>query len=127
MLWDQLFQDGAAPYCPHWSIFQDMLFHREYEDWMTLDFEIIKRCDALIRMNGKSDGADREVDLATELGIPVFYNYPDVVVFIKEWAQDQVNLNASVSKILLRREAEGQEAPSKKDVPDCSLPVPASN
>lgn len=41
--------------------------------WLEFDFSAITRCDALLRLPGKSDGADREVAVALAAGIPVFY------------------------------------------------------
>jgi len=49
--------------------------------WLEFDFSYITRCDALLRLPGKSEGADREVALALAAGIPVFYmETPDAEV-----------------------------------------------
>ena len=40
---------------------------------MKLDFEWIKSCDALLRIEGISSGADREVEFAKNNNIPVFF------------------------------------------------------
>lgn len=61
-----------VPFSPHLTAFWEVIQPRPYEDWMQYDFEIIHRCDALYRMSGESAGADREVELASTLGIPVF-------------------------------------------------------
>ena len=68
-----LFAMGYMPYVPHLTHFWHLIYPHDYEDWMRLDFEWIRRCDALLRLSGESAGADREVAFATELGIPVFY------------------------------------------------------
>ncbi len=39
-----------------------------------MDEIIIHKCDALYRVPGESSGADREVELARKLRIPVFTN-----------------------------------------------------
>lgn len=71
---DKLLSLGYAPYCPHLSHFQQLMFPRSYEDWMSLDFEWLPLCDALLRLPGKSAGADREVAFARELDISVFFH-----------------------------------------------------
>jgi hypothetical protein len=81
-VWDRLFDAGLTPIVPHWSLFQHFLNPRPYEDWMEYDFAIIERCDALLRLPGVSEGADREVEFAEDRHIPVFYSLEDVY----EWA-----------------------------------------
>lgn len=39
---------------------------------------LIERCDAVLRLPGASKGADNDVRLATERGIPVYYRLEDV-------------------------------------------------
>lgn len=69
-------ENGLAPYVPHLSHFQDMMFRRDYEEWMALDFAWIERCDALVRLSGASHGADREVVYAQDLGKLVLFEGP---------------------------------------------------
>jgi hypothetical protein len=49
-----------------------MLFPRPYEFWLELDNQFLPCCAALLRLPGESSGADKEVQLAQSLGIPVF-------------------------------------------------------
>jgi hypothetical protein len=51
-----------------------MIFPHDYELWLEIDFAWVKKCDALIRLPGESSGADREVELARSLGIPVYFS-----------------------------------------------------
>ena len=52
-----------------------------YEQWMAFDFDLVSRCDALVRIVAEYDeyfqehspGADREVAHARACGIPVFF------------------------------------------------------
>lgn len=64
---------GLVPFVPHlcalWAIVRPGI---SYETWMEQDFAWLRRCDALLRLPGESRGADREVALAGELGLPVF-------------------------------------------------------
>jgi hypothetical protein len=76
---DTLISDGFIPFTPLTSHFQHMLFPRPYEDWLTLDLEWISKCDALLRLPGESSGADREVEHARSLGIPVFFSYNELI------------------------------------------------
>jgi len=39
---------------------------------------LIERCDAILRLEGASTGADNDVRLAHERGIPVYYSLDDV-------------------------------------------------
>lgn len=70
--WDRLRAMGAIPYCPQWTVIAEMVEHHRYEQWMAYDFDVIGRCDALVRLPGISPGADREVAHAEGLGLPVF-------------------------------------------------------
>lgn len=51
------------------------------EPWLTMDLELVKRSDAVLRLPGDSSGADGEVEHATKLGIPVFYRIEDLKAF----------------------------------------------
>lgn len=65
---------GHIPIVPHLSHFWHFLFPRAYEEWMQYDFELIQKCDILLRLPGDSNGADREVRVAAQLGIPVIFS-----------------------------------------------------
>ncbi len=49
------------------------------EPWLTMDLELVKRSDAVLRLPGESSGADGEVAHARSLGIPVFHSVDEVV------------------------------------------------
>jgi hypothetical protein len=69
---DKLVELGYAPYPPLYSHFWHFLSPKPYETWVELDNEWVLRCDVLLRLPGESSGADAEVALAKEHGIPVF-------------------------------------------------------
>lgn len=48
------------------------------EPWLTMDLELVKRSDAVLRLPGESSGADGEVAHAESLGIPVFHSIGDL-------------------------------------------------
>ena len=64
---------GYMPFNPLLSHFQHLLFARPYEWWLEYDLHILKKCDAVVRIEGESKGADREVDVAQRLGMPIHY------------------------------------------------------
>lgn len=81
-----LMKAGIDAFCPHMSWFAD-LFENEppdYERWISLDFNVLVRCDGLLRLPGRSPGADREVAFANEHGIPVFNTVEAVIAWAKE-------------------------------------------
>jgi hypothetical protein len=63
------------------SVFLGNLYHfwhkgspRSYEAWFDIIVAHLPTSSAVLRIPGKSSGADREVAMANELGIPVFYD-----------------------------------------------------
>ena len=70
---------GFAPYIPHLTHFWHLVCPRPYEEWLDLDNQFLPCCDAVLRLEGESSGADKEVELAKSLGIPVFYNNLDLL------------------------------------------------
>ena len=73
----ELAQMGHDPLVPH-SQGGLMLEHDptlDYETFMRIDMAWMRVAEAVVRFSGHSPGADREVALANELGITVYY-YP---------------------------------------------------
>jgi hypothetical protein len=68
---DRLWEAGAVPVVPHLTHLWHLVAPKPYAHWLALGRELLQRCDALLRLPGDSQGADEEVALATELGIPV--------------------------------------------------------
>jgi hypothetical protein len=91
-IWEQLRRrNTVTPIAPLWSHYQDVHFPLTHAEWLDYDLEVIRRCDAVLRLDAggpglyhqhESSGADMEVKFATELGIPVFYSVGDLY----EWA-----------------------------------------
>ena len=66
---------GHAPFVPHLNHFwakRDKTAN--YEIWMEYDRQWIPVCEAVVRLKGKSKGADNEVLQARKLGLPVYYS-----------------------------------------------------
>ena len=75
---------GCCPVAPLMSHFQHLVHPRPYEDWMRIDFELLRRCDVVLRLKSDtpSSGADREVEYAMSLNIPIvteLYEVMDIV------------------------------------------------
>jgi len=69
--------EGVAPFAPLLYHFQHMVHPRTELQWLELDREWVKTCDALIRLPGESKGADMEVQWAKTFDVPVFYSIED--------------------------------------------------
>lgn len=75
---NELMDMGFVPFVPLYSHFQHMIHPRPYEDWIKVDLEWVRSCDCLLRLEGESKGADKEVKLANELNIPVYYSFEEL-------------------------------------------------
>ena len=73
----ELAKMGWLIHVPHVSVLAEMFAPLPYESWMHLDMRGVRRCDALIRLPGESPDADRELELARELGLPVVRTVPN--------------------------------------------------
>lgn|SRR3990167_427647 len=62
---------GYIVYLPHLSHFWHLLCPRPYEDWLKLDLAWLELCDAIVRLDGYSPGADGEIEEAKRRGILV--------------------------------------------------------
>ena len=69
----ELLAAGHLPFVPHLCHFADVVLPQPYERWMQFDLHWIEACHCVLRLEGDSRGADREVDRAKQLGIPVYY------------------------------------------------------
>lgn len=70
---------GYCPIAPLLSHYLEELRARPWEEWMQMDFELIRRSDALLRLPGESKGADMEVAFAQKLGKPVYPSINDIL------------------------------------------------
>jgi len=81
---NDLINEGFIPFCPLLTHFQHMVHPQPYETWMKIDIEWLSVCHALLRLPGKSYGAEKEVEFARENEIPVFYTIEQ----LKEYYHD---------------------------------------
>lgn len=72
-VWYSLAEAGFAAYVPHLNVFmQFMRSNTNREFWLQHDFEWLSTCDLVVRLPGRSDGAEDEARVASQLGIPVW-------------------------------------------------------
>lgn len=76
---NELIDKGFIPFSPLlMSVYLHAQVDRSWETWMDIDYAWVEKCDGLLRLEGESTGADREIEHAKSLGIPVFYNIEDI-------------------------------------------------
>lgn len=94
-VFDKLMNTGTiTPIAPLWSHFQHTVHPRDYKDWINYDLEIIKRCDACLRLpasnarlcyvEDRSKGADAEARWFSNNLRPVFHSLEDLCVWAEE-------------------------------------------
>lgn len=70
---------GHMAYNSMLSHFQHLILpHEDVNYWYKKDIQWLKECDAILRLEGESTGADAEVRIAIERGMSVFYNIFDI-------------------------------------------------
>lgn len=87
---EALYEEGFAPFIPHTGILWGVMYPKTWKQWLDLDFEYIRRCDALFRCAGKSEGADREVEFANANNIPVFESVADAARWKRQEYEDDL-------------------------------------
>jgi hypothetical protein len=70
---NKLWAAGFVAFVPHITHLWNLIAPHPYEDWIAWDLVWVEACDYLIRLEGESPGADREVAFARERGIPVYH------------------------------------------------------
>ncbi len=68
---------GHVPYVPHLAFLWTLVYPHNEKFWIWLGMEWLETCNAIVRIKGKSEGADDEVQRAHELHLSVFDFYPD--------------------------------------------------
>ena len=85
----KLWNKGYLPFVPQLSFFWHIIYPIDDGEgyvkadgslnfWMDYDFQMIRNCQALFRLDGESVGADMEIEFAHKLGIPVWTYLADV-------------------------------------------------
>lgn len=81
-----LFEKGHVPLIGEWVALPLMRLAGSVqpgdEAWEAIQYPVahrlLQKCDAVLRIGGASKGADQDVALARQWGIPVYFNIEDV-------------------------------------------------
>jgi len=101
----RLRDQGFSAFWPLHSHYEGMHFPREEKEWLSISMEWITACDVLLRQGKESFGADREVELANALNMPVYYELPELIKNEKTSVPELVyhKLPRTVKEILIER------------------------
>ena len=75
----QLIEAGYAPLVPHLHCLIDWCDEVRYEDRLQVEFPWVAVAEAVVRLPGRSEGSDREVELAWHHGIPVYHSVKELL------------------------------------------------
>lgn len=79
---------GHTPFIPHLTHFWHLIIPHEIDYWYKYDLEWLEVCEAVFRIAGESAGADKEVERARELGLPVYTSFGDIP---KKWHTERIS------------------------------------
>lgn len=89
MLASELIDEGlVTPVVPHLTLLWHLVAPRPLDFWYAYDVALLRRCDALFRVEGTSSGADMEIDFAATHGIPVFTERDE----LNAWAVERLGV-----------------------------------
>ena len=71
---EKVAERGHIPYIPHLTHYWEARHPHPYQFWLDYDNVFLPMCDVLLRLPGKSSGADKEVELADRLGLVIIYD-----------------------------------------------------
>lgn len=81
----ELARAGFAPFCPALTAYLEgpkptaAPCGIAHDEWMEIDLPWVAVADAVLRLPGKSEGADREVAFAQECGIPAYLSIKTLI------------------------------------------------
>lgn len=64
------------------SHMHDLIFPKDYNLWLDHCIDMLKKCDIMYVVPGKSSGKDKEIEVAKSLGIPILYCRGDLVRYV---------------------------------------------
>lgn len=70
---------GYTPFIPHLNELWQAQHPHSWAEWLSHDLEWVAQCDAVLRIEGESAGADLETRFAEARGIPVFHSHEALV------------------------------------------------
>lgn len=78
-------ENVITPFIPHLSFLWDVVTPQDYDWWLDYDLDVIRRCDGLLRVDGESPGADRDVAFAASVRKPVFMSIEHCYLWARRW------------------------------------------
>ena len=75
---DALLRMGHIPFCPLLNAFWHYVSPKSQDDWMKIDKVYLSKCDAVLRLDGPSIGANLEIRYAEKLGKPIYYSLEEL-------------------------------------------------
>lgn len=105
-LWDT---GLIIPHIPHLTMVADLIRPRPHGYWCDLDLAHLEHCDAVLRVDGHSPGADREATRAVALGIPVFSDRVELFTWAKRWANPPLPPAGPIAEFRKATGPEGQD------------------
>lgn len=73
--WKVLHEFGIDTIVPHISLLLHLVYPQPIQTWYDYDINIMLHCDAVLRLDGESQGADEELSEAQLAGMPTFCAY----------------------------------------------------
>jgi len=81
---DELYTTGVCmPILPHLTLLWNTVIPHEPSFWSEYCLLMMRRCDAILRIDGISQGAEKELVEAKKVGIPIFYQLDH----LSEWLE----------------------------------------
>lgn len=78
---NELVEAGFAPFAPLLFHFQHLVHPQPYNVWIEHGLIWVGACDAVLRLEGDSPGADGETEYGDKLGLPIFYDIKHLVSY----------------------------------------------
>ena len=76
---DKIVAIGHTPFVPHLTHLWHLVSPKPAEFWYEYDMAFLSFCDALLRVDGDSVGADNEVKQAKMWCIPIYYSLEELL------------------------------------------------
>ncbi len=73
-----------VPIVPHLTMLWHLVIPKPIDEWYAYDLDVMRRCDVVWRLPGASTGADREVSVAIEEGMPVVHSFSELSAWFEE-------------------------------------------
>lgn len=79
----RLVEEGVVtPILPHLTMLWHTIDPHPVDFWYAYDLEVMRRCDAVLRLSGESTGADAEVKEALEIELPVSHSISSLYLWV---------------------------------------------